>query len=76
MINSNSLVTLHYKIATRRYLQVDGLRNGIIVRLYVWYYKVVQYNDILNSYTLWIYVYWQKHLQWFYSNDAVRRKEA
>ena len=48
MIYSNSLVTLHYKIATRRNLQGDGLRNGIIVRLYIWYYKVVQYNDILN----------------------------
>ena len=63
---------LHLKTETRRYLQVYGLRYGIIVR----YNKVVQCNDILNCYTLWIYVYWKKYLKWFYSNDAVRRKEA
>ena len=63
---------LHSKTETRRYLQVYGLRYGIIVR----YNKVVQCNDILNCYTLWIYVYWKKYLKWFYSNDAVRRKVA
>ena len=36
--------------------------------------KVIQYNNILESYTMWMY--WQKYFQLYYSNDAVRRKEA
>ena len=36
--------------------------------------KVVRCNYILKSCSLWMY--WQKYLQWFYSDDAARWKAA
>ena len=61
-----------FKMATRRL----RLWNVIIVRLCVWANKVahLQYNDILNIYT--IEIYQQKYL-WkvFYTNDANRWKQ-
>ena len=76
MIYSNRLLTLHLlKIAARlAFAGIDGLRGSAFYFCVYEYNKVFHCNYTLKSCTMWLY--WQKYLQGFYSDNAVRRKAA